>query len=188
MEKISEKEMKNDRLIPVAKEFLFLFITSVSIIIGSLIGIGIIWGILDKPLPSNFHGIFHLIAVVKERVIYMMIISLLLQIVICLTLILFLALRFSHKISGPMYRVKTVIKDFLEGKDVDKIVFRKTDFLKPLERDLSVLFERESKRRKLLCEIEEILAKSQKAAITDSEKEKLKTLVNSLKEIDKNEL
>ncbi|BBB32826.1 conserved hypothetical protein [Thermotomaculum hydrothermale] len=180
--------MKNDRLIPVEKEFLFVLVASISIIIGSLIGIGIIWGILDKPLPRNFHSIFHLIAIIKQRVLYMVFISLLLQTVICLSLILFLALRFSHKISGPMYRVKMMFKDFLNGKEIERIAFRKTDFLKPLESDLSVLLSRESKRRKLLCEIEEILSKSQKASLSDTEKEKLKILVNSLKEIEKNEL
>lgn len=49
---------------------------------------------------------------------------------------------FSHRLAGPIYRIRQTIKDYKDGKSVKPIVLRKNDEFKDLAEDLNQIFAR----------------------------------------------
>ncbi len=176
--------MKNKELIPKQKELSFLAIVSVGVIAASLLTAAVVWGFLDKPLSTDFHKILITVKGVKERIFPLLIISIFFQTILSIFILVLFALRYSHKISGPMYRVKMLINNFLEGESVEKVFFRQNDFLKPLENDLTKLFKKESMRRELLKKLEKELEFLEKGAATSSDKKNIEDILKRLKELD----
>ncbi len=171
-------------IIPKQKELSFILIVVGSVIIASLITGLVILGVLNKPLSTDFHKILITINNVKEKIKYTLLISIFFQTLLSLFFLVIFALRYSHKISGPMYRLKMLVSKFVEGEGIEKVFFRQNDFLKPFEGRLTRLFSKESERRRLVKMLEECLKKSQKGANSLSDCEQIKDIVSRLKELD----
>ena len=61
---------------------------------------------------------------------------------IIIFLISVLSIFWSHRIAGPLYRMRIILKDICEGKKVKEVRFRKSDEFKELAEDLNKLVEK----------------------------------------------
>jgi signal transduction histidine kinase len=55
---------------------------------------------------------------------------------------MFLGLVLTHRIAGPMYRLRTELSKMLQGKEISKIQFRKDDEFQDLSQLINQLVER----------------------------------------------
>ncbi|MBL7716400.1 MAG: methyl-accepting chemotaxis protein [Bdellovibrionales bacterium] len=68
--------------------------------------------------------------------------------IIYLVITLFISIFLSHRIAGPLTKLKNVFKDFSEGKPVGMVRFRKSDHFHDLADDFNRIIESEVRRRK----------------------------------------
>lgn len=62
----------------------------------------------------------------------------------CMTIFIFLAMFYSHRIAGPIYNIKKTIDAVLEGKKDSRVHLRKNDYLVDLADKVNLLLDRKS--------------------------------------------
>jgi sensor histidine kinase YesM len=144
-----------------------------------LLGIFVFYKFLDKGLGSDYKNAFQIMRQVYRNADYYILIAVFIQLVVGTVLVYFISLYFSHKIAGPMYRLKMLIDDYLHNKQVDKVKFRETDFLSGVAENFTHFFVYHNDRAKKIAKLKEV-AKQLKSATSDEEKENLKSELKSL--------
>lgn len=67
---------------------------------------------------------------------------------IYLVITLFISIFLSHRIAGPLMKLRNVFRDFSEGKAVERVRFRKSDHFHDLADDFNRIIEAEVRKRK----------------------------------------
>ncbi len=165
---------------PETKELSFIIKLVSIIVLTSLLSFGVLYLFMDKWVGSDYRTAFQVISASYARMNYYIIAAVLLQFVISSFVVFFLALRYSHKIAGPMYRLKLRVRQFLNGEHVEDVCFRKTDFLHEVAESFSDFFRFLEKRKKLLEEARELLGETD----LDDEKKKRDLLHKIKKTVD----
>jgi len=171
--------MKKNDIIPFKKELSFVLKLVLSISISALLGIFVFYKCLDKGLGNNYRNAFQIMRQVYKNADYYILIAVFVQLVVTTLLVYFISLYFSHKIAGPMYRLKMLIDDYLHNKQVDKVKFRETDFLSGVAENFTHFFVYHNKRAEKILQLKEVV-KQLKVAKNDDEIKKLNLKLKGL--------
>ncbi|MCJ7681908.1 MAG: hypothetical protein MUP70_14350 [Candidatus Aminicenantes bacterium] len=121
--------MKNNSLIPPKKEVLFIFKLIMIFITGSALALLVLYLVLNKNIGDSYSGAVKTITVVTQRINLYILAAIGIQLVFSSILVFIVTLLYSHKIAGPVFRLKAVMQRYSEGELPDSFAFRKTDFL-----------------------------------------------------------
>lgn len=72
----------------------------------------------------------------SELIIYLVIIQVVLSIVVFLSFIFF-----THKIAGPLYKLRTHLEGIREGKPITPLTFRQGDYFQEIADEISLFLE-----------------------------------------------
>ena len=122
------------------KELGFIFKFLSVIIIASLLSFAILYFFMNKGVGTDYKTAFQAIAVVYKKMNYYIAAAVSVQLILSSFVIFFLALYYSHKIAGPMFRLKITIQQFLQGDDKEKVSFRSSDLLHEVAEDFTDFF------------------------------------------------
>ena len=149
--------MKPDEIIPRKNEIFFV-LKLIAIIITSLsVSLLILFVFLDKNLGGSYPAAFKIISDIFSRMNFYILLAVFAQLLLSSILLFLAVLLFSHKIAGPMFRLKRLLKHFGDEREQDKISFRRSDFLPGVSRWFSEFFAMLNKRENLLTEAESLL-------------------------------
>lgn len=176
-------EMNARDLIPVKKEFLFLTKMAITIGVSAAIALGLLYLFLSTPVGVDFKSAFQTISSVYDRMNIYVIGAVLVQLIFSSVIVFAIALFFSHKIAGPMFRLKAVLQEYLGGKEIEKVSFRSTDFIPGVSGLFTDFFSFLGMRKKRLAEAES-LAVQLKGASGEEKEELLKKLQSIIKELE----
>ena len=59
--------------------------------------------------------------------------------IVVVLLLIFLGIRFSHHVAGPIYRLKRDMKKLAKGDKIEHLQFRKTDMLNGIDEQLNII-------------------------------------------------
>ena len=149
--------MSNDTLIPVKKELSFVAKTVFVMITSTAASLAILYFFLSKSVSSDYKSAFQMLAATYDKLNVYIIIAILVQLVFSMILIYMLALLYSHKIAGPVYRLKMVLQDYMAGKAPQSVGFRQSDFITAVSTWFTDYFSFLRKRQRLLTEGETLL-------------------------------
>jgi hypothetical protein len=153
------KEMKAGEVIPVKKEFMFISKLAIAMVISVAVALGLLYFFLSKPVDVIYRNAFQTISGIYNRMNLYVVGAVLVQLIFSSVMVFVIALFFSHKIAGPMFRLKMVLQEFLSGEEIEKISFRQTDFIPGVSGLFTDFFGFLGKRKKLLAEAEALSAR-----------------------------
>ncbi|NOY23794.1 MAG: hypothetical protein GXO70_09845 [Acidobacteria bacterium] len=161
--------MKTRHLIPVVRELRFIAMITAGILFASLIGSSILMVMFNQELGTDFADAFFTMHTLYMKMNLFSILAVALQLALSAAIVFLVALRYSHRISGPMYRLRMILTDFQDGREVNGVTFRSGDFLKPLESLMTRMFDRINRQRLLEEEIRVLMTKESLADPAEKE-------------------
>ena len=142
---------------PWGKELTFMA-KLVAVIAGaSLLSFGILYLTLDTWVGADYGTAFQIMSAAYQRMDYYIALAVLAQLVISCLVVFFLALHYSHKIAGPMYRLKTAIQSYARGDAVARVAFRSTDFLHEVAEQFTAFFTALERNKKIFAETRRLI-------------------------------
>ncbi len=108
-------------------------------VISSLIATGLLWGPMYQPVETGMqvHLTVALIAIA---------VTLLIELLLSIPIVFFLGIRQSHRIVGPMNRIKKILESYSNGDFSQRIVLREGDALEDLAKALNAMADRLQQR------------------------------------------
>lgn len=108
-------------------------------VISSLIATGLLWGTMYQPAETGMqiHLTVALIAIA---------VTLLIELLLSIPVVFFLGIRQSHRIVGPMNRIKKILESYSNGDFSQRIVLREGDALEDLAKALNAMADRLQQR------------------------------------------
>lgn len=178
--------MRAKEVIPLKKELLFIVKLILVILVSLVISFIILFAFFNQNLGDSYIGAYQIISSVFEKLNTIIILAVFFQLAFSLILIYFIALFFSHKMAGPMYRVKVLFKQYLQGTTIENISFRRTDFLSGVRGRLNRFLNFISHKEKMLTEAEFLRSQlaSQDEETRAVSKKKIEALIRELESCD----
>lgn len=172
--------MKGGEIIS-SKNEIFFVLKLIGITISGLgISMVILLFFLNRDVGDTYLNAFQTTSDVFNMLHYFILLAIIVQLVISLLLTYFVSIHFSHKIAGPMYRLKKTLKDHMEGVRIKKLLFRKTDFLPGVRDSFSQFFAFLDKRERLLNEAESLVRKLEQKHGETRVKNRLEDIIKEL--------
>ena len=108
-------------------------------VVSSLIATGLLWGTMYQPAENGMqvHLTVALIAIA---------VTLLIELLLAIPVVFFLGIRQSHRIVGPMNRIKKILETYGTGDFTPRIVLRDGDALEDLAKALNAMADRLQQR------------------------------------------
>ncbi|MCP4217815.1 MAG: hypothetical protein GY765_24450 [bacterium] len=150
------EDMKAGELIPVKKEFTFLFKIAAVMVVSAAAALTILHLFLDKDVGASYQSAFKLLAETHDKMNFYIVIAVLVQLVFSSLLVYFISLYFSHKIAGPVYRLRIVLQQYIDGEDIKKVSFRDTDFIPGVSKMFTKFLNFMGERKTMLEEAEQL--------------------------------
>lgn len=174
--------MSNRTLLPFGREIRFISLVTLVILAGFLLGAAVLLLMFNRELADlGFADAFFTLRELYRGLNVYSMLAVGLQFALTTAIVYLAALRYSHKISGPMYRIRMILNDFQEGKAVSHVTFRDGDFLKPLEGLLTRKFQRTSEQDAVVAELESLIAELAGVPMPDdATRARLKALADRL--------
>ncbi len=123
--------------------------------IGTLaLGFVVVFLFLREPLAESYGAAFEALRTAYRQVYVYVGVAVLLQLASSMALVYFLSLYYSHRIAGPMYKLKIILRQYLEGNPVTRITFRRSDLVHAMATWFTEFLLFLEHRRKLLEEAE----------------------------------
>lgn len=166
--------MKAKELIPVKKELAFITRIALTIIVSAMASLAVLYLFLSKPLAASYKSAFQLMAAVYREMNVYIITAVLIQLIFSSIIVYFIALLYSHKIAGPIFRLKAVLQQYMGGEEIEKVSFRRTDFIPGVSRLFTDFFTFLGHRKKLLADGEDLAAKLNETDGPEKEAARLK--------------
>jgi len=167
--------MKAKEVIPIKKEFLFITKIAIAMVLSIVAALVVLYLFLNKPVEASYRDAFQTISGIYNKMNIYIVAAVLVQLFFSSGVVYVVSLFYSHKIAGPMYRLKAVLQEYMDGKDIEKVTFRKTDFIPGVSHLFTDFFIYLGERKKLLKEGESLIGELDKV----SEQER-KSLLNRL--------
>jgi methyl-accepting chemotaxis protein len=168
-------------------DFKWLLLTIFGIfLVFSLVSALVIYERLHVPLSPHYGATISLLTQVKESLLITSIaINLIFWILIAVGITL-LGIFYSHKIAGPLVRVRRYAATLAEGRFDQRISFREKDVLHPLATALNEVAEGyEGREKRFACQLEELQdALLSLGSLSDRSPEKIE-LMQRIRELDK---
>jgi hypothetical protein len=150
--------MTNASLIPPRKELGFAA-RLIGIMVASLaIASGLLFLFLNTSVGGSYREAVKALAGVRERLALLVILAIIFQLVFALIATGLTVLLFSHKIAGPIFRLKAYLREAAEGREPGPLRFRRADFMLGVQELFNGLFADRRRRRALLTEAESLAA------------------------------
>lgn len=146
--------MRAREVIPVKKEFSFIFKIAAVMIASVAAALAILYLLLDKDVGNSYRAAFQMLSEILNKINIYIVGAVLVQLVFSSIVVYFTALYFSHKIAGPVYRLKMLLQQYMEGENVERVNFRKTDFIPGVSVIFTGFLKHLAKRKELLAEAE----------------------------------
>ncbi len=155
--------------------------------------VSILLFIISAVYPMTFYSFLTNLAIQLEEVIpntvtrmeqqKNSIVSLFVMWHIGFTLLVFTScIFFSHKIAGPLYKLKKYLQEYREGKAHDRLYFRKGDYFLELAEEVNLTFNQIKEKNKndiiLLCENETLLGGLQENVSQDKKESIAKAIAH----------
>ena len=174
--------MKAKEVIPIKKEFLFITKIAITMVLSIVAALAVLYLFLNKPVDISYRAAFQTIAGIYDKMNLYIVLAVLVQLIFSSVVVYLVALFYSHKIAGPMYRLKMVLHEYMDGKDIEKVSFRKTDFIPGVSRLFTNFFIFLGKRKKLLAEGEQLVEELSRVSGKEREAlvQQLETIVREL--------
>ncbi|MFH0839535.1 MAG: hypothetical protein V1883_00775 [Candidatus Omnitrophota bacterium] len=77
-----------------------------------------------------------------QNMLYAYIVSLCLFLIISVTLLMFLGIRFTHHVAGPLYKLEMNIDKLAKGEKIEPIYFRKGDMVDNIADKFNIIAEK----------------------------------------------
>ena len=108
-------------------------------VISSLIATGLLWSTMYQPAETGMqvHLTVALIAIA---------VTLLIELLLAIPVVFFLGIRQSHRIVGPMNRIKKMLESYGNGDFSQRMVLREGDALEDLAKALNAMADRLQQR------------------------------------------
>ncbi|MEI6128011.1 MAG: hypothetical protein WCQ99_15800 [Pseudomonadota bacterium] len=147
---------------PHVKELSFIVKLGGAMCTAALCSLGFLYFFMHQGVGTDYGSAFSAIAGIYRKMNFYIAAAVFSQLVISCGVVFFLALRYSHKIAGPMFRLKLTVRDYMSGRAIDRVSFRQSDLLHETAEKftdfLSFLHRRESKLEEIKKLIEKALA------------------------------
>jgi len=171
-----------NEIIPVKKELSFIVKLVLAMVVSALVTLGLLYLFLSKDVGNTYGTAFRSMTETYGRLNVYVIAAIGVQLVLSSVVIFFAGLYYSHKIAGPMFRLKAVLQKYLEGAEVEQVAFRKTDFIPGVSKLFTEFFLYLGQRKKLLAEARALADQLPEQKGTEREKtlDQLKSLVEAL--------
>ncbi len=150
--------LKAGEFIPVKEELSFVAKTALIMIISAAVALLLLYFFLDKDIGSSYGAAFKLLSDTYKQLNVYIVVAVLVQLLFSSLVVYFIALLYSHKIAGPMYRLKMVLQQYMMGEEVDQVKFRRSDFITVVSRWFTDFFHAAADREKLIREAEALIA------------------------------
>ncbi len=136
-------------MIPLTSEISFVFRLSLVICLGSLLFAVLLTLLMSGLLVDDYGSALRAISTAGERINISVLTALAVQILVSGVLVFIFTLWFSHRISGPLFRLRSTMQELADGRPTVEVVFREGDFLKTVagifnRRMLSLRHQRET--------------------------------------------
>lgn len=151
--------MKTAEIIPLKKEILFILKILAVIILSIGISLALLFIFLNKDLENSYGGAFQTISDILQNLNYIIVIAVLAQLLFSSILICLLGLLYTHKIAGPVFRLKMILKRVKAGEEPEAISFRKADFLAGVAGSFNRFFVFLNTRQETIEEAETLLTR-----------------------------
>jgi hypothetical protein len=176
--------MKAQEVIPVKKEFTFLFKIAAVMVISAVASMVIIYFFLNKDIGASYRAAFQMLSQTLQKMNIYIAVAVLVQLIFSSIVVYFVSLYFSHKIAGPVFRLKAVLQQYLDGEDIEKVSFRQTDFIPGVSRLFTDFLGFMGKRKSLLQEAETLVVKLEQARKPERSQllEKLENIIKQLED------
>ncbi|MGB2906937.1 MAG: hypothetical protein WBB73_07540 [Candidatus Aminicenantaceae bacterium] len=175
--------MKSAAIIPLKKEILFVLKILSVMVLSIGISLAVLFIFLNKELEGSYGGAFQAISDLLQDLNHFIVIAVLAQFLCSSILICLLGLLYTHKIAGPVFRLKMILKRFQAGEEPEAISFRKTDFLAGVAGSFNGFFVFLDTRHKTIEEAETLL-KQLDSGGGKGDPEKLKRMEDLLAELE----
>jgi hypothetical protein len=175
--------MKPAEIIPLKKEILFILKILSVMILSIGLSLAVLFIFLDKDLANSYGGAFQTISDILQNLNTIIVVAVLAQLLFSSILICLVGLLYSHKIAGPVLRLKMILIRFEAGKEPETISFRKADFLAGVAGSFNGFFVFQNTRQKTIEEAETLL-KQMDSEGEKSDPEKLRRLEALLAELE----
>ena len=174
--------MKVIDIIPPKKEFIFLVKTILAIAGCAVLSLIIIFLFLSKPLDTSYKNAFQAISEILPKMNFYIITAILIQLIIASIIIILVAIFYSHKIAGPVYRLKMILSGYLAGEEIKDVKFRSTDFIPGVSKFFNEFFKSQKKRKELIEEGIGIVKQLERGSKDNQDvlKEKLSRIIRTL--------
>ncbi|MFA9454843.1 MAG: hypothetical protein ACERK6_13110 [Candidatus Aminicenantaceae bacterium] len=149
--------MKSAAIIPLKKEIQFVLKILSVLVLSIGISLAVLFIFLNKDLESTYGSAFQAISDLLQDLNHYIVIAVLAQFLFSSILICLLGLLYTHKIAGPVFRLKMILKRFQAGEEPEVISFRKTDFLTGVAGSFNGFFVFLNARQKTIEEAEALL-------------------------------
>jgi len=178
--KHSSMGMKAQDLIPVKKEFSFLFKITAVMIASAATASAILYFFLDTEVGDSYGNAFRLMAQTLQKMNAYIVGAVLVQLLLSCVVIYFVALYFSHKIAGPIFRLKAVLQKYIAGDVIEEVNFRTTDFIPGVSVLFSDFFAYMGNRKHLILEAESLIDELDSSEKCEAHSKRLLEIINLL--------
>jgi methyl-accepting chemotaxis protein len=171
----------------IRKSSLVLFIKTVAIIAASVAASGLIVYLLSEtPLAPSYGETISSVSLYKIEIIRKSIYIYTVFVLIMLAGIITISLLYSHRVAGPLFRIKVVAKETSEGKRLKSFTIRDNDLLHPLADTLNEMIGKyDTLHEELEKDFEELTNELQEidASLKDSDRAATEKNINSAKNV-----
>ncbi len=150
-----------------SKELSFLVKLIAVIIAASLLSFGILYLLMNTWIGTDYAQAFQQIKAVYQKMNLYIAAAVVIQFIVSCFVVWLLALHYSHKVAGPIYRLKVTIQQFKQGADVEKVFFRKTDLLHDIAGNFTNFFILLGRRKKIFEKISACITASDLSRTAD---------------------
>lgn len=108
-------------------------------VVSSLVATGLLWGTMYQP-DENGMQVHLTVALIAIAV------TLLIELLLSIPIVFYLGIRQSHRIVGPMNRIKKILENYSNGDFSQRVVLREGDALEDLAKALNAMADRLQQR------------------------------------------
>ena len=148
--------MKSTDLIPVRTEVWFILKLILVIVVSMAISLAFLHVLLFLRVGDLDSRTYEEATKIYLNLDLYIFLALLIQFSFSMIVVTMLTLIYSHKIAGPVFRLKQVINKYLEEGEPGNVKFRDNDFLPGIASGFNQFFSWLSKRKKLIIRLSEL--------------------------------
>ena len=146
--------MKANDIIPIQNELKFMLRMVLVVVCSIGLSLLLLVLLLKVQLGANSDRSYQQVAAIYENLNLYVFMALMAQFVFSTILLYFITLLYSHKIAGPVYRLKLLLTQYLNGKNLEEVSFRESDYIHGIAERFTHFFQVRKQRQTLLNDLQ----------------------------------